>query len=1153
MSFTPRLSSTTFVPFSLPSSRPASSAPSPTPRATTTKTLYFTYSSTSDSTSPVTCEPQVWTNLGSASDSSDSAARAWHAVPFLRSPEPALAGLLVASVQVSLDTLARDGPTEFEYTYRFRHVDDQRNERIEWVGSQGGNGRVVFVDETTIEERGIPDSDPASKDAGEGSWSRERDENGADVHVARYETKDGEDCSFFNLTNEVRAWIGPAEAIQVDGLTLEQSSRTWFTPRILPTGPSPLSHVSHAFVSQLLLVRTQPCLEHPFERLLVVFPFSSTQSNSSLIGRGHDELFVRCEKDQDHAMSNSVDHERDERSGVVLVSGSLANNDTFDSVIARAVSAARLALDPSTATRASPAREEGIERDLRDVTLCTWNALGPDYTVSSLLSWLDAILDPSNTTCELSESFKRGGVMLDDGWQDTEIFIGTDGDELRGLRGFGTRKGWYDLENDVEEGGSEKKVGWELGEAVKKIKERGVERVGVWITITGYWNCLHPSFADETSFDLTRATFSSRQHDNFHFTSLVPTLDSLGMFFSTYFARMKEDAGVDFIKIDNQALVDSVVSLEDSTPPGLYRAELLSVVQRESARVFGASNVVHCMAHSTRIWSGLLALSSFASSPTRPALRNSDDYFPNEPDSHRWHVYINAVNLALTRHVHRALDPDLDMGQEQHEWGAFHLALKGFSTSGVWATDSAAARNDGGRLGDRTGGWQGLLATSLARTKVVQARGGQSGSILSNQVLSKGITSREGGEHGGEALKVGLRCRRAQGGTIGMWNCQENGSVKARVFVRDVLDVLDQDPSEPEEDLVVFIDESFGPTPSSSPDLGRPVVATIDRDRLTESRSNSLSLPVAELELPPRAVQITRFAELCRLAGGGKEDVTVACLGLRDKFVGLEAIKSVEIVEAHAAVDKKAVRVDSDDAGRPLQAPNKCRTPASAPLVAKDRDFPSPPPGTFLSAYLANFCARVWHPSSPSSPPSKPFAYQPSPVSSLLQSFWKRPVSTVLNEVRGILTFGFAVIAWSFRNRQSRALGTATELEDPEHGAGGRDGATGRDTANEPEKSNRNLVVDRSPARASLRIELEFVSSHLVFYCSPGLSSSVRRLAPHERLEFKLDGRVIDAEWITTIGEDRLVRVDVEGFWEANGQRKRLGAKVWVVEVCSAL
>jgi len=157
-------------------------------------------------------------------------------------------------------------------------------------------------------------------------------------------------------------------------------------------------------------------------------------------------------------------------------------------LVQKAVEEAREYLYPNSKSNSTSSDLNSTNRESNDISLCTWNALGPSYTLSSLLKWLRTLLSPSNTSRDLIESFKRGGVLLDDGWQDTESFGGREGgstwnDQLRGLKSFGVREGWFDLEEEFE--GDRSEEGWELRECVKRVKGMGIEKIGVWITITG--------------------------------------------------------------------------------------------------------------------------------------------------------------------------------------------------------------------------------------------------------------------------------------------------------------------------------------------------------------------------------------------------------------------------------------------------------------------------------------------------------------------------------------------------------------------------------------------------------------------------------------------------------------------------------------------
>jgi hypothetical protein len=94
------------------------------------------------------------------------------------------------------------------------------------------------------------------------------------------------------------------------------------------------------------------------------------------------------------------------------------------------------------------------------ISFCTWNSLGPKYSLSRLLSTL------ANFTLQ---GFGVDEVLLDDGWGDYEP-------TLKQLRSLGVGSEWLDLAQREGEG---------LGGAIKEIKAAGVRSVGVWVTING--------------------------------------------------------------------------------------------------------------------------------------------------------------------------------------------------------------------------------------------------------------------------------------------------------------------------------------------------------------------------------------------------------------------------------------------------------------------------------------------------------------------------------------------------------------------------------------------------------------------------------------------------------------------------------------------
>lgn len=66
-------------------------------------------------------------------------------------------------------------------------------------------------------------------------------------------------------------------------------------------------------------------------------------------------------------------------------------------------------------------------------------------------------------------------------------------------------------------------------------------------------------------------------------------------------------------------------------------------------------------------------------------VRNSDDFFPEIPTSHPWHVFTNAHNALFTQHLN--LIPDWDMFQTVHDYSGFHAAARCVSGGPIYITD----------------------------------------------------------------------------------------------------------------------------------------------------------------------------------------------------------------------------------------------------------------------------------------------------------------------------------------------------------------------------------------------------------------------------------------------------------------------------------
>jgi len=66
-------------------------------------------------------------------------------------------------------------------------------------------------------------------------------------------------------------------------------------------------------------------------------------------------------------------------------------------------------------------------------------------------------------------------------------------------------------------------------------------------------------------------------------------------------------------------------------------------------------------------------------------VRNSEDFFPDEPASHPWHIFCNAHTNVLTHDLN--VLPDCNMFQTNRQYSAFHAAARCISGGPIYFTD----------------------------------------------------------------------------------------------------------------------------------------------------------------------------------------------------------------------------------------------------------------------------------------------------------------------------------------------------------------------------------------------------------------------------------------------------------------------------------
>ncbi|KAA1119283.1 hypothetical protein PGT21_020494 [Puccinia graminis f. sp. tritici] len=677
-------------------------------------------------------------------------------------------------------------------------------------------------------------------------------------------------------------------------LAFQRTKPTWFTPQPLRN----LSEIPETLDTQLLIIADT-------QQLAIILPISTQTHSSSIRATPASPLTISTQ------FNTTTPEPKPE---LVLITGPTSELRRM------IIELLPHQLHPDQAATVLPPPQP------KGMGYCTWNSLGPKYTLSQVIAILDSF-----RVHRILPALDR--LLLDDGWQD-----------LNGnrLAGWGAPQSWLDIPLPHPS---------TLTEAVKAIKNypgSPIQLVGVWITITGYWGGIDPHSELMHSYDLQKwAIRPSSSHSpsppgDDDLCWLLPSRARLRSFWDSYFGFLRA-AGVDFVKMDNQAGLDRLLFCETdpSEDPHTYRSTLLDLVDELMSVHFvqqpaSEENVIHSMAHSPSIWfredrkDGLHGLSC----KKKKVMRTSDDFFPDlkTPNGHRWHILSNAFVSILAQG--RGYIPDFDMTMSRHEWAGYHGCFRAFSSAPIYLTDRLGQHDLA--LCERL---TAILKADPSRRAVVQPSDGSAGAVLSSCALGKPALELSDPASPWGLLKVSLAVPYSSGALIGIWNVKQDDSCSSTKAI-DVLTA--RDIAESMMDLRSLASlQKDGPVESKKVDLALvslhqpedsplPIIRRLEllRDFDLEAERHlpqSSSPPIVECVLdgrPESAFEVWRIASFLDLppppilpkGSQTTEDIRiqVASLGLLDQFVGLCAVTTTTSPTSSSVVNQPLSSSGSD-------------------------------------------------------------------------------------------------------------------------------------------------------------------------------------------------------------------------------------------------
>ncbi|KAJ2978029.1 hypothetical protein NQ176_g4039 [Zarea fungicola] len=284
---------------------------------------------------------------------------------------------------------------------------------------------------------------------------------------------------------------------------------------------------------------------------------------------------------------------------------------------------------------------------------CTWNSLGQNLSQDKILYALDKLQE---------NSINISNLIIDDNWQSIDV-----SDEAS------AQPSWLDFEANS--------YGFPDGlkGAVSKIKSkhRNIQHVFVWHALLGYWGGISPRGRIAQKYKTLQV---KREDDGSNMTIIA--LDDISKMYDDFYSFLIR-CGIDGVKTDAQCMLDTIANAP-------ARKELTNAYLDKwsiaSLRHFG-SNAISCMSQFPQ------AIFHAFMPQIRPPLvvRNSDDYFPDVPSSHRWHIWANAHNNILSQYLN--VVPDWDMFQTVHDFADFHVAARCLSGGPIYITDTPGEHN----------------------------------------------------------------------------------------------------------------------------------------------------------------------------------------------------------------------------------------------------------------------------------------------------------------------------------------------------------------------------------------------------------------------------------------------------------------------------
>ncbi|KAL8703164.1 MAG: hypothetical protein Q9201_003640 [Fulgogasparrea decipioides] len=279
--------------------------------------------------------------------------------------------------------------------------------------------------------------------------------------------------------------------------------------------------------------------------------------------------------------------------------------------------------DEMKATLDKDIKAKWMENWYDGLTYCTWNALGQDLHEQKIFDALDILKE---------KDIRITNLIIDDNWQSVDN---------HGESQF--QRGWIDFEANKEGFPN----GLKHTALTIRDKHPNIQHIAVWHALLGYWGAVSPTGNIAKTYKTREVRKSKGLAGG---TMTVVHEDDVPRMYDDFYKFLLA-SGIDSVKTDAQFFLDVMDDADD-------RRRFIKTYQDAwtiaSLRYFSIK-AISCMSQIPQI----LFHTQLPTNKPRLMVRNSDDFFPDVPSSHPFHIFTNALTSLLTSHLN--VLPDWDM------------------------------------------------------------------------------------------------------------------------------------------------------------------------------------------------------------------------------------------------------------------------------------------------------------------------------------------------------------------------------------------------------------------------------------------------------------------------------------------------------------